>query len=206
MADFADLYDQVLPYLPGAEKPIVDLHIRRALREFFKRTAVWRETFKFDTIAGEATYQLQPSTGIIASIMSLHINGRFTHSVPEDRRDPFRTSGTPNGWYSLIPSVVTLYPGPTGAHSIQIEAAISLPIDDTLREFPDAVLQEHGEAIAAGVISGMMLMPGKPWTQRDAAAVYGRAFGSAIRDTRGKLRDGNQPNQSTFTPLVRFGA
>ena len=54
-------------------------------------------------------------------------------------------------------------------------------------EFPDEIFEEHGEAIAAGVISAMMLMPGKPWTQRESALTYGRTYGSAVRDTRGRM-------------------
>lgn len=206
MATFESLYNLVLPYLPGAETPIVDLHIRRALRDFFKRTTVWRERFEFDTTPAISSYQLQPSTGTVAAVMNVHVRGNYVHPVPEDKRDPFRDAAEPNGWFTLLPQVINMYPTPNVVVPVSVEAAITLPVEDTLRIFPDEILEEHGEAVAAGVISGMMMMPGKPWTQRDAAGTYSRIFGSAIRDTRGKLRDGGQPNQSTFTPLYRFGA
>ena len=204
MATFNDLYDYTMPYLPGAEPGIIDFHIRRALREFFKRTSVWREVIEFTTTPGEATYQLQPTAGVVAAVMSVHIDGHWRAAIPENKRDPYIAAGLPTAWYSLLPQVITLYPQPAGTTGIRVEAALTLPLDDTARSFPDSVLEEHAEAIAAGVISAMMLMPGKPWTQREAGAMYGRIFGSAIRDTRGKLRDGGQPNQSTFHG-PRFG-
>lgn len=206
MATFDDLYDYVLPYLPGAEQGIVDFHIRRALREFLKRTAIWRQVIEFNTTAGVATYSLQPTEGVVSSVMDVRVDGRYAPPVPEDRRDPYVAPGVPSGWYNLLPQVITLYPQPLGVVPVRVEAILTLPVDDTVRTFPDHVRDEHAESIAAGAVSGMMLMPGKPWSKAESAAVYGRIFGSAIRDTRGKLRDGGQPNQSTFVGARKFGA
>lgn len=202
---FDDLYDFILPYLPGAEPGIVDLHIRRALREFLTRTTVWREVFEFNTVADTPTYQLQPTLGKVGSVLGVTIDGVPVTSIPEHLRSSVMPAGVAQRWYGLLPEVISFYPVPAGVQAIKVEAAITLPVDGSLRQFPAEVYNEHAEAIAAGVIASMMQMPGKPWTQRDAALTYGRAFGSAIRDTRGKLRDGGQPNQSTFTG-PRFGA
>lgn len=205
MATFDQLYDFTLPTLPGAEPGIVDFHIRRVLREFFKRTTVWREVFTFDAIPATATYTLQPTTGTVAAVMRVDVNNRYVPPVPEEKRDPWVPSGVPYGWYELLPQVLSLYPVPSSAVPVRVEAAITLAVDGSDRTFPDEVFSEHAEAIAAGVIGAMLMIPGKPWTKRDAAGTYSRIFGSAVRDTRGKLRDGGQPNQSTFTG-PRFGA
>lgn len=204
MASFDDLYDFVLPYLPGAEPGVVDLHINRALREFLTRTTVWREVFEFTTAAAASTYQLEPTQGRVSSILSVEIDGTPARVLPEERRgNP--APGRATHWYGLVPSLLNLYPTPAGEQAVRVEAALTLPLDGSVREFPTEVFQEHGESLAAGAIASMMQMPGKPWSQRDAAVTYGRAFGSAIRDTRAKLRDGGQPNQSTFRG-PRFGA
>lgn len=204
MATFDDFYDHVLPYLPGAEKPIVDFHIRRAVREFLKRTTVWREVFSFNTMIDEATYQLNPTQGAVGTVMNVSIDTRWARPLAENKRDPYRSAGKPDSWYSLLPSVITLFPKPNAEVPVLVEAAITVPLDSNDMFIPDNIMEEHAEAIAAGVISAMMLMPGKPWSQREAGAMYGRTFGSAIRETRGKLRDGGQPNQSTFRG-PRFG-
>lgn len=207
MSSYDDLYDFILPYLPGAEPGIVDHHIRRVLREFFKRTTVWREVFEFNTTAGAPTaaYALQPTTGVVAAVLDVSANGRHIHPVPEESRDPRATPAVPTGWYSLIPQVLVLYPKPNGITPIRVEAAITVAPDGEDRTFPTDVFTEHAEALGFGVVGAMMMMPGKPWTQRDSSLTYSRLFGSAIRDTRGKLRDGGQPNQSTFSG-PRFGA
>lgn len=205
MAGFNELYDFILPYLPGAEPGIVDFHIRRTLREFFKRTTVWRETFEFDTVDATSTYSLQPTTGVVASVLRVDIDNRYAPPVPEEKRDPRANPGVPHGWYGLLPQVITLYPTPSRVVPVRVEAAITLPVAGGDLTYPDAVHAEHAEAIAAGVVGAMMAMPGKPWSQRDAALTYSRIFGSAVRDVRGKLRDGGMPNQSTFTGPT-FGA
>jgi hypothetical protein len=212
MADreFSALYDYTMPYLPGAEPAVIDFHIRRVLRDFFKRTTAWRLTFEFQTIPGQATYQLVPGTGKqVSSLLSVDVDTKGIGVVPEERRDRNVTSAKPYGWYQLLPQVLTLYPTPDAEYTVRVDAAITLPIEDEggskVHTFPGEFFDEHAEAIAAGVISGMMLMPGKPWTKLDSGASYGRIFGAAIRDTRGKLRDGGQPNASTFTAPVKFG-
>lgn len=209
MADFSRFYDLTIPYLPGAEIPIINHHTRKVLRDFLKRTTVWRQVFQFYTAGdGTSAYQLTPPAGVVGSILEVYINGsdRAAPVVPEDRRYS-APPGVPAGWWSILPAVIHLFPAPNAVLPIKINAAMTLAIDGdaSTEEFPDEIFEEHGEVIAAGVISAMMLMPGKPWTQRESALTYGRTYGSAVRDTRGKIRDGGQPNQSTFIAARKFG-
>lgn len=57
---FSDLYDYILPYVPSAETPLVDFHIRRVTREFCRRTTLWRRRIELTTEAGVADYILSP--------------------------------------------------------------------------------------------------------------------------------------------------
>jgi hypothetical protein len=205
---FSDLYDQVLPYLPGAEPPLVDSQIRKALREFMRRTTISREIFEWDTAAiPTPTYHLIPSYGEVSSIIGVWLmeNGsaKPLPPVPEDRR-VLREPGRPEGWYTTALDYVTLHPQPDGVYPMRAEAVVTLAQDST--HFPDYILRHHAEAICAGVLSLMYGMPGKPWTQAQSAAQAGRAFAGEIRTLRGSLRDGGQPNQSTFIAARKFGA
>ena len=56
-----------------------------------------------------------------------------------------------------------------------------------------------------GTLSMMYGMAGKPWTSTKGAQEAGRGFSQEIKSIRGRLRDGGQPNQSTFSPLFKFG-
>lgn len=210
MADlaFSDLYSQVLPYLSGAEIPIVDSQIRKAVREWMKRTTMYRETFTVVTLPGISDYKLlpaDPTTRQVCSIIAVYAQGNNNNPlrvVTEDRR-PLVDPTEPTGWFSQLPDVVTLYPQPDAPYTFTVNAVLTLTQSATV--MPEELIKQFGESLAAGVLSAMMDMPGKPWTQSQAARGYGRIFSGAIRTERGKLRDGGQPNQSTFQSIAKFG-
>lgn len=205
---FSRLYDQVLPYIPGAELPIVDVQIRKALREFMKRTTLIRETFVFPTVDGSSTYALTPAFGQVSSVLHVSIDNNGTDRElpvrPEELRYANADESTPNSWWTTVPGMLTLYPTPDAAYSVSIIAVVTLKQDDTT--FPEELATNYAEVIAAGAISALMAMPGKPWTSSANSQAAGRAFSDGIKTIRGGLRDGGQPNQSTFRGIARFGA
>lgn len=206
---FSRLYDQVLPYIPGAELPIVDVQIRKALREFMKRTTLIRETFAFPTLQDAGNYQLTPTFGQVASVLQVFLDNNVGDEIElpvrgEDLRYAGLSSSQPNSWWTTVPSLLSLYPTPDAAYTISVIAAITLKQDDTV--FPEELVTNYAEIIAAGTISAMMAMPGKPWTQSAGSQSAGRTFSDGIKTIRGGLRDGGQPNQSTFRGIARFGA
>lgn len=202
---FSKLYDQVLPYLPGAETPIVDSQIRKAVREFMRRTTLIRETFQWYTqFPSLPTYKLLPGYGEVSSTIGVWIDEDLKPLpvATEDRRPP-REPGKPVGWFSTVLDYINLYPEPDAEYLITCSSVVTLRQDAV--SFPEVIFDHHAEAIAAGVISAMCSMPGKPWTQPTAAQQAGRMFAGEIRTLRGSLRDGGQPNQSTFTAARKFG-
>jgi hypothetical protein len=206
---FSTLYDQVRPYLPGAEPAFINEQIRKVLREFMKRTTLVRETFAFDTTAGMSTYQLIPGFGQVSSVLEVFYDEpgsgieRELRARPESARY-LRSPAKPDSWWTSLPDIITLSPTPDAIYTISVRAATTLKQDATT--FPEELLAHHAEAIAAGVMAIMYAMPGKPWTAGQAAKEAGRTFNGAIRTIRGNLRDGGQPNQSTFRGVAGFGA
>lgn len=196
---FSSLYDHIMPYLPGAEPAIINFHIRRALREFYKRTTLWRESFTFETAPDQPTYLLQPTNGMIHSILSVVCEGNPLPVAPEHMRPPATANGSrPTGWFSTHPNLLSLTPKPDAEYTIVLEAVNTITLDNSVTEFLEETYNEYAEAIASGVVGNMMLMPGKPWTQKDSAAIYIGQFIRTVIATRAKLRDGGQPNASTI--------
>ena len=207
---FSTLYDQVIPYLPGAETGLVDAQIRKALREFMRRTTITRETFNFNTVVGADTYQLIPSFGEVSSIIEVRtgpVGGEVSHMplpvIPEEKRCQ-RDPGPPIAWHTTALDYLTIYPMPDDLYPFSVIAVVTLAQNST--DYPDYIQRHHAEAVASGVLSLMYSMPGKPWSQPQAAAAAGRMFNGEIRTLRGSLRDGGQPNQSTFRGAYKFGA
>ncbi len=211
MADvaFRVLYDHILPWLPMAETPIVDLHIRRVLREFYRRTTLWRQTFTFNTTTARS-YLLTPSAGVVLSILKVSVDGRPISVLPEADRPSEaeiaeQEAGTSTAWYALYSNTLALNPSPVAGIPVSVEAALTLSLDNAVQSFAEETYNEYCEHIAAGVIGEMMLMPGKPWTQEKAAGQYTGRFVRKCLEIRSRLRDGGQPNVSTLRG-PKFGA
>lgn len=199
-ANFSDLYDHILPYLPGAETGVVDLHIRRVLREFYRRTTLWRETFNFVTTTAQS-YLLTPAAGSVHSVFSVAVEGTPIGVLPENMQPTpaqvaAQTASTPTNWFTRYANQVSLNPKPTAGINITVEAIITLSLDNGIVVFPEDTYTQYCEQIAAGVIGEMMKMPGKPWTQDKAARDYSGMFVRTVIAVRAKLRDGGQPNAS----------
>lgn len=198
------LYDQLLPYLPAVETPLLDVQIIKVARDFFKRTTLLREQFTFTTVAGVAEYRLIPSYGEVSAIMDIWPGSSVNPlKVITEARRPRADAAEPRGWFAMLPDTPSLYPTPDDAYTFTVNAAIRPRSDAT--ELPGEYVTQYLEEIAAGVLAVMYGMPGKPWTQSKSATEAGRMYAGAVKTIRATVRDGGQPNQSTFTAARRFG-
>lgn len=202
---FNTLYDQILPYLPGAETALVDSQIRKVLREFMKRTTMIRQRITFNTSIGIPTYMLVPTFGQVASVLhAWHAPSQTPLAVyVEPRTQRALDPGAPKAWLQMVPGYIQIAPTPDAVYPIEVEVAVTLKQTDAV--FPEEIRDNYAEAVAAGVLAMMYSMPGKPWTQGQAAKESGRVFSGMIKSIRAELRDGGQPNQSTFQGVARFG-
>ena len=201
---FSALHNLVLPYLPGAEPGIIDAHARKVARDFLKRTTLLREEFEFTTVPGVSTYALTPTFGQVSAVMAVWLDGHANPlAVATEERRAAVASGSPRAWWTMVPHLFSLWPTPDAEHHVRVNAALSLRLDDTT--IPQHILDHHAEAIAAGILSMMYAMPGKPWTQRQSAESAGRQYSGAVRTARATAREGGQPNHSTFTAARPFG-
>lgn len=204
---FLDLYDHVIPYLPGAEEGIVDLHIRKMLKDFFRRTTAWREVIRVEILPDTQQYLLVPANPIarVSSVLRVGSGAgmRTLPALPEHARPAPGYAGMGHrGWQvQNLPYIVLN----TGDAHADVLCALTLTIEPGVMEFPDWVLNNHAEIVASGVVASMMAMPGKPWTQFEMANVYFQRFVNGVLGLRAELRDGGQPNASTITG-PRFGA
>ncbi len=200
----SELHNQLLPYLPAVEIPLLNSQIIMVARDFFKRTTVLREEFVFTTTPGVQDYQLNPVYGEVASIIAVWREGRDwpLDPVPEHVRQRI-DAGQPSGWFAMLPNLPSIYPMPDAAYEMTINAVVRPKRDDTT--LPGEVVDQYREELCAGVLAAMYAMPGKPWTQSQSAKESGRMYAGAVKTIRSTVRDGGQPNHSTFSPLRKFG-
>ena len=200
---FTALHDDVLPYLPGAPVPLVDSAIRKATREFLRRTTVLRQEFTFTTTPGIDTYRLNPASGQVSSVLAVYADGVDRPLPVATEYARYASTVTQTSWQSPTPNVLRILPVPTEEQTFRVEAVITLGFEDN--SFPDEIFENYSDALALGTLSVMYAMPGKPWTSAESAKSSGRGFGNEIRRVRSLLRDGGQPNASTLTATFKFG-
>jgi hypothetical protein len=75
-------------------------------------------------------------------------------------------------------------------------AALTPSLDagaDTENLIPSDMWSEHYDLFRAGVLSGMMTQPAKPWTNVQLATFYGRDFSNRLGTARHKMNTGGIP-------------
>lgn len=224
---FSEFYDHILPYLPAVETPLVDYHIRRVVREFCRRTTIWRQVVNFTTEIGEDEYLFRPYTVLPVdaglseqyalteddiwepiSILSVTVDGRTIPPVPEEyRRVPGQTlqSQRPTGWFSPSPRVIVFNHAPTEELAVALHIVAGLSLEPGVVEVPEMLVADYREVISDGVVSSLKMLAQKPWYDPEGAQIAGRRFVGAVLALRGKLRDAGQPSVSTAR-APRFGA
>lgn len=209
--DFSQLHDHVVPALPGADTPIVNYHIRRAVREFLKRTCIWREQVaQFNVTPGVAGYALSSSdpAAEVCEVLSVVLDGKQLGVVSDRDRVAYGVTSDrdfPRGWSRLTPRVVTFSEAPLQAYPCNIEVALTVTQNPAVTQMPDFLVQDYVEAMADGAKASAMLMAGKPWTNPQLGEFHGTRFKLAVNALRAQINDGGRVNVHRFTG-PRFGA
>ena len=201
MKAYTNLYDDVLPELPGIEVTLALHHIKRACQDFCSRSAFSRVTLPaINVTTSLATYSLahpDPTNFEITKILVVEYEGRrMTPKTIEWMND------TPNDW-NRNTGDATLYSWrtQTGNPRFYIQQAIAsltlvaVPNHDTLSGLlvtisdqpsytgvgiNDDTWSAFAEDIGAGAKSRLMKMPNKPWSNAQAGHDYWVQFENAI--------------------------
>lgn len=209
MAQFSDFYDHIFPFLPSVHPAVVDLQLRKTLKEFFRRSTYWREDIPFTLQVGTDLTTLRPTQpgAVVSHILTVTLDGQQLGVAPETaRRAPGVTAqnAKPRGWFSRISDILEFTDVADANYGGVAQVTLNLSMDPTEKDVPDAVLEHYGDLIGAGCVGALMMMPAKPWTQPEASRPYLNRFAAGVLALRAQLRDGGQPNASTLRG-PRFG-
>jgi hypothetical protein len=64
-----------------------------------------------------------------------------------------------------------------------------------------ALMAQHGQTLANGALSYLMLMPGKLWSDAQGGMVYNQMFTQGVDRARTKARDGS----TTRVRVAKYG-
>lgn len=188
MSALSAYYDHLLPELPGCTTAMVDLHLRAMVRDFCKRTSVWRQDLAaINLVANQASYTLvTPADSEVVRVTALKAASELLW-VDTDRQtdgdEPKYQRGEPPFTQSTDLSQITLITDEVPAASLAggLVVTVALRPTDTAATLPDFLLTEYLEAIRLGTLSRLMRMGGKkPWSDRVLAADYDTRFNALV--------------------------
>lgn len=206
MKPLAEFYDFLLPELPGCTTLLLDHHLRQVAREFCDKTCAWR--LPYDSISlygGTSTYEIDTPEfdSELVKLYSLNVAGRTVwrdsdREVEGDDCPTYRRDQPP---FELSPDLdlITLHRDlvPTGDIENGLKVVGSMKPTQGATKLPDFLKSQYSEAIRFGVLSRLMVMGKKPWTDLALAGLYdGRwhgelnfaAYQVQVGNTRAQLR------------------
>lgn len=181
-----------LPHLradvPGCPEPSMLRELLNALDEFCTRTWVWwhwLEDGDVELDAGEVAYTLTPPTST-----------RIVGLVEVQYGD-----GSPLVGYRFRPPNLRMDQAPLASASLKVCLALKPAPGST--SVDDSLYNDWREAACAGAKFRLMTLPGKPWTNLEAAAYHRKIFDQYCRDAVRRVSH-NNTGRSLQVSMRRF--
>lgn len=185
MADLSVLTNRVAIYAPAAPDPLILEMLREAADELCTRTRAWIvEPDAIDIEIGEARYSVAiEATQLPVEIIELRLDG--VRLEPENLPDWTRSAaewpastGLPTKYALVAPNEVVLNALPAAAGSLQFKVAVK-PARASTR-VADWLVADQQDALVAGALARLLLLPNRPWTGPDLAAIHAGTFNEKV--------------------------
>lgn len=178
----------VQPYAPHASDPAVMQALRKAAIEFCEQTRCWRHMIRL-TISRQDYPAIAPAYAAIHEFETVTFNDD-TPLTPVQFSDvehaDFSEQGAPRYITQTGPSRISILPFSDGVLDISVflkprhgdEYALSPDSapENVYDTVPDFLFTLHGEVIAAGALSRLLLLPGQPFTDPKMAEYFRADF------------------------------
>jgi hypothetical protein len=171
---YTDLFNEVLPELPGVGTALVENAIRNAVIKFCADSWCWKHYPDAQSVvAAQSDYDLEAPVGAdVAAVMRLTLDGAPLDPLQAD--DTLDTSAC--GFAQPEPSIVRLFPAPVENITDGLRFVLAVQPRRASASFPSWIFARYLDALAAGAKSRLLLMPGKPWSNAALGADYRNTF------------------------------
>lgn len=180
---YTELFNEVLPELPGVGEALATNAIRNAIIEFCQGSWCWRYFMDpMPVLARINTYELDPPTGAeVVHALVVKVNGKPLEATNEDdltaQHPRWQTeTGTPKYYLTDEPGQIILAPVPDTKIVGGLVVTVALQPTRTSTTFPTWIWSRYFDALAAGAKARLMAMPGKPWTNPQLFQIYRGQF------------------------------
>lgn len=188
MANITDLYDDVLPFVPGCPNVLATWAIRKAARRFAEESLAHYVTLTaIDVVAGTRSYAIAPPTGseIVKVVKVTHAGEELPPMSSFDAElrygESWKTEqGTPEVFISDTAADVQLVPVPNASLTGGLLVMVALRPTDATATIDDALAVKFRDDIACGARAALWRLPKKPWTAMDRGKEEEADFASRI--------------------------
>lgn len=185
MALWSALYPDLTMFVPGCPDPVLEQEVRKAAREFFRRTRAWTQWLDEIPLSDKLReYDVDLPTGAEVVILEkATLNGRPIEASGYRAlsADPIEHEGT-GGLAVVSADRLTLLLTQAAGKGDRLQVQASLMPTRTSTGIPDLLLSKHAEAIAEGAKHRLMRTPGplhRPIEAEEARVLFEAAVASA---------------------------
>ena len=189
MTPYTQLYDDVMPELPGAAQALVLHHVKRACNDFYERSLFVRQDLTpINVLANTATYALavtDPTNYDISKVMAVLLDGKpllpkTIEALDADSSNWRTQTGVSANYTQTALNSLTIAYVPVASITAGLKVTVAVVPQYGGAGIDDAVYNKWAEVIAAGVKYRLMQMRKKPWSDAQEADRLRRYFDSEV--------------------------
>lgn len=204
MKSIDDFLPDVLTEVPGCPPDLARQMLRNTIIEFCEKSLVHQVTLDpLTLLAGVSEYDLEPPNGYrVHKLMKVWFRGQELQPLNLDGIDRpeayadfvggyTSSNSTPTGYTQRDKSTVTFLPIADQRYPNAITMRAALAPLRNLTQVEDFLYEEWCDPIAAGTKARLMLNPGKPYTNVEAATVNQARYISGRNEALQQAKRGN---------------
>lgn len=201
-AAYTAWYDYVWPRVPSASQGLIEQAIRGAAIEFCRLSGVYRHKPGAINVVGlTSTYTITPpATTIVQDFVDVRVNGKEiigrSDAWLDEHVTDWRTTATgpARAWRRPSSNQIQLVPTPNGSITDGLVVECEVRPLDTSTEVPDVIFDDWRDAITAGALARLYLMPGMRWgnaklAEEHASDFTGWCMAAGAQASRGGTRE-----------------
>ncbi len=183
--DIADMLAQIMEVAPACPEPTAVSHLRNAAIRFCRVARIWRSSDSFTakpTNSG-AEFSVAPDDAAIAEFtLALFedepLNPRTIRDLDVERPLWRTETGTPYEITEVDWGTVRIVPIPEDEGTLSLQLVLE-PASEAVT-LPDFLNAQWLPALSSGALSTLLLIPDKPFTNPNLAAIHAGTFNEAL--------------------------
>lgn len=178
MKPIDSFFSRILPLVPNCPEPLAEQAVLDSAIEFCERSNALRYTVdQFPTVIGQSTYDIDvPTNHTFVRVVYLTVDGMdLTSHVTEKLPTKDVSNSMPYRYYTTQNESelqLNLYPAPDAVY--QVNMNIVLKPSYSARYVEDDLFNYWNDAIVAGALYRLKVVPGQPFSDPAGALYYDR--------------------------------